>query len=104
MKKPRAKSSRQSPVDSRQSAAQVSEDQHEVEMMMMEKMLENLLTAQEAAELLGTNDSRIRQLIRDKRISAVKKGKEWIVYKPSLAKYVKTKSRKGRPSSNKPSL
>lgn len=79
-------------------AAKTNEEQHETEAMM-KLMMEDLLTAQEAAELLGTNDSRVRQLIRAKRIPAVKKGREWIIHRPSLAKYLKSKSRRGRPPS-----
>lgn len=66
---------------------------------MMKDMLKNLLTADEAAQMMGTNDSRVRQLIAEGRLVAVKKGKEWIIAKPSVERYLTTKSRRGRPPS-----
>lgn len=69
---------------------------NEVEMKMT-IMLEDLLTAREAAELLGTNASRVRQLVARGRIAAVKKGNLLIVDKSSVLEYLKTKSRRGRP-------
>jgi uncharacterized protein YaiL (DUF2058 family) len=102
MKKPRAKSSRQSPVASRQSAAQVSEDQHEVEMIV-DKMMNELCTVKQSAKILGVQVYQIHQLIEDKRIDAVQLDDWfWVVHKPSLFEYLKTKSRKGRPPSSKP--
>ncbi len=74
------------------------DDRRETEVMM-EEMMENLLTAQEAATILGTNDSNVRILCEQKRIAAVKKGFAWIIYKPSVEDYMRTKSRRGRPPS-----
>jgi hypothetical protein len=75
------------------------EEQNEIEAMM-EKMFRDLCTTAEAAEILGVKDRQIRVLISTKKISAVcLKNLGWVVYKPSLAKYSKTKSSRGRPPS-----
>lgn len=76
-----------------------SSDKKEIKAMM-EKMLRDLCTTAEAAEILGVKDRQIRVLISTNKISAVYlKNLGWVVYKPSLGKYSKTKSHRGRPPS-----
>lgn len=38
-----------------------------------------MLTAKQAAELLGVNDSRVRQLARSGQLKAVKQGRDWMI-------------------------
>ncbi len=66
----------------------------------MEEMLRNLCTTQQAAETLGVTQQHIRHLIDDGRIAAVHLGhRYWVVYRPSITKYKKRKSPRGRPPS-----
>ncbi len=46
-----------------------------------------LLTAQEAAEVLGVNDSRIRQLILAGQLPATKQGGHWILSEVDVYSY-----------------
>ena len=67
-------------------AAKKDERQSEIEMLM-EVMLEDLLTAKEAAKRYGKDDSHIRRLAIKGKIAAVKKGREWIVQRQSADSY-----------------
>lgn len=56
----------------------------------------------QAAEFLGVNDSRIRQLVRDKELPATKVGRDWIIERKALERYRKTlldrnQGKRGRP-------
>ncbi len=75
------------------------EPNNEIEVAM-KKMLEDLCTTSQAAELLGVKRRQILFLIKDKKIAAVHLGhRYWVVFKPSLTTYLKSKSRRGRPPS-----
>ncbi len=64
-----------------------------------ENTVMKLLTAKQAAEILGVHHSRVRVLIREGRLPAQKLGREWIIMEPDLKK---VKDRKpGRPQLNK---
>jgi len=56
------------------------------------------ITPNEAAELSGYHPEHLRELIREKKISAIKKGYAWWVDQKSLGAYLKAakKSRDGR--------
>jgi excisionase family DNA binding protein len=54
-----------------------------------------LLTAKQAAKILGVDDSRVRVLIREGRLPAQKIGRDWIIMEPDL-ELVKDR-RPGRP-------
>ena len=43
-----------------------------------------LLTAKQAAEILGVDDSRVRVLIREGRLPAQKVGRDWVIMEPDL--------------------
>jgi excisionase family DNA binding protein len=75
--------------------------QEEVEAMMV-KMLRDLCSISQAAEVLGVDVSHTRRLAESGRIAARKLEKTWVVYVPSLVKYRMTKSKRGRPPSGKP--
>jgi excisionase family DNA binding protein len=53
------------------------------------------VTTLEAAELSGYHPERIRELIRDRRIVAIKKGNAWWVDRASLVAYVKAAKQMG---------
>ena len=58
-----------------------------------------LLTAKQAAQILGVDSSRVRVLIREGRLPAQKIGRDWIILKPDLEL---VKNRKpGRPKKRK---
>jgi hypothetical protein len=64
------------------------------------KMTEELCTVKQAAKILGVSTQQVHVLINEKKIDAVQLD-EWfyVVHRPSLIKYLKTKSRRGRPPS-----
>ena len=43
-----------------------------------------LLTAKQAAEILGVHHSRVRVLIREGRLPAQKVGRDWVIMEPDL--------------------
>jgi excisionase family DNA binding protein len=58
-----------------------------------------LLTAKQAAEILGVHHSRVRVLIREGRLPAQKVGRDWVIMEPDLEL---VKDRKpGRPKKQK---
>jgi excisionase family DNA binding protein len=58
-----------------------------------------LLTAKQAAQILGVDSSRVRILIREGRLPAQKIGRDWIILEPDLEL---VKNRKpGRPKKQK---
>jgi excisionase family DNA binding protein len=62
------------------------------------------LTTEEAAQALGITQARIRQLILDGTLSAIKLGHEqygtWLVPEAEIEKYKQTRRKRGRPSKN----
>jgi excisionase family DNA binding protein len=58
-----------------------------------------LLTAKQAAQILGVHHSRVRVLIREGRLPAQKVGRDWVIMEPDLEL---VKDRKpGRPKKQK---
>jgi len=55
-------------------------------------MDDKILSTSEAAEILGVVDSRIRQLILNKEIPAVKFGRAWMIKASDLGEYQKKKT------------
>ena len=53
------------------------------------KMSIEWITTQEAAQLSGYHPERIRELIREQKIKAVKKGSAWWVDRKSLLAFLK---------------
>jgi len=66
--------------------------------------LTKYVTTKQAASMLGVNRFRIVQLLLDKRIKGIKLGHDWLVFAPSVEKYIETKSKRGRPPSGVPQL
>jgi hypothetical protein len=80
-------------------ASEKTEQTNEVEKMML-TALRDMCSVRRAAEILKVKPRQIRFLIDEHKIDAVKLDDWlWIVHIPSLNKYAKTKSRRGRPSS-----
>jgi excisionase family DNA binding protein len=59
------------------------------------------LTAKQAAEKLGVNDSRVRQLIKNRRLPAEKYGNLWLIDEADL-ELVKDRKPTGRPPKHPP--
>ncbi|MGI8468838.1 MAG: excisionase family DNA-binding protein [Pyrinomonadaceae bacterium] len=59
-------------------------------------MIKGYLTTQEAAEKLGVSGGRIRQLVAEKRLNAVKVGQTNLI-KESALKLAQDRKRAGRP-------
>ncbi len=66
--------------------------------------LSNYVTTARAAEILGVSSNHIRLLLGREKLKGVRLGHEWLVFVPSIEKYVKSKSTKGRPASSTPQL
>ena len=60
--------------------------------------MEKLLTTQEAGKILGVGRLRVRQLISEGRLPAIKIGRDWIISKDDLSKVANRKN--GRPRKN----
>ena len=58
-----------------------------------------MLTAKQAAEILGVHHSRVRVLIREGRLPARKIGRDWIIIESDL-EFVKVR-KPGRPKKQK---
>ncbi len=66
--------------------------------------LNQYVTTDQAAELLGVLPSSVNHLIYNHKIQGIKIGRDWLVFRPSLESYLETKSTKGRPPSKSPKL
>lgn len=63
------------------------------------------MTTAEAAKALGVNDSRVRQLIREDGLPALKVGRDWLIEPRALERWVRVKrkpKRMGRPLNQPP--
>ena len=56
-----------------------------------EAMMPKLYDTKEVARQLGVTDSRVRQLIADGRLGAVKVGRDWVISEDSLRAYERRK-------------
>ncbi len=65
----------------------------------MQLLMDDLITTQKAADLLGVLPKQVWNLLQAERLIGKKFGHDWIVYKPSVDDYLAGKSRKGRPPS-----
>ena len=70
----------------------------------MSKDLTKYVTTLEAAGLLGVIPTSVNHLLKNGKIKGQKKGHYWLVYVPSIEKYISTKSATGRPTSKLPQL
>ncbi len=65
-------------------------------MLLFFEMLEGFITTKEAAQILSVSEGRIRQLVADGRLPAVKVGQTNLV-KESDLELVRERKRTGRP-------
>lgn len=71
----------------------------------MSKDLTQYVTTRQAAEMLGVAPDHVNHLIRVGKLRGNKLGGwSWLVYVPSVQKYLETKSDRGRPTSKEPTL
>lgn len=66
--------------------------------------LAQYVTTKQAADMLGVIPTQINRLLLDGKLKGFKPGHDWLVYKPSVEEYFRTKSAKGKPPSKKPKL
>jgi len=57
------------------------------------------VTTKQAAQILGCNASRVRQLILSGRLHAKKHGRDWLMSKNTILKFARLERKSGRPSS-----
>ncbi len=77
------------------------EERYEAEMRDFER---NVISSQAAADLLGISQSRLAHLIQEGRFVAKRLGHDYAVYRPSCARYLRSRSGKGRPPKGKPKI
>lgn len=94
--KPTQKNTRASPLPQSVGEDPISKD--------LTKYADQYVTTRQAAEMLGVVTEHVNRLLIDRKIKGAKLGHSWLVFKPSIAKYLKTKSRAGRPTSAIPTL
>lgn len=70
----------------------------------MSKDLTQYVTTKQAAEMLGVTQNHVSLLIDRRKIRGTKIGFSWLVYVPSVQKYLETKAPSGRPTSKAPTL
>lgn len=73
----------------------VNTDQDEA----MSKDLTKYVTVLQAAEIMGVGRIQASYLVKNKKLRGIKMGRGWLVYIPSIEKYLETKSKRGRPAS-----
>ncbi len=64
--------------------------------------LSNYVTTRQAADILGVTQQHVALLIGRGKLQGTKLDYAWLVFRPSIEQYQKTKSAKGRPRSNPP--
>ncbi len=71
----------------------------------MESFERNVIGKAEAAELLGVTEDHVDELCRRGKIMCKRTGPHsWAIYRPSIKKYLRTKSAKGKPPSRAPKV
>ncbi len=63
------------------------------------KYADQYVTTKQAAEMFGVVTDHVNRLLIDRKLRGGKLGYSWLVYIPSVEKYRKGKSRRGRPPS-----
>jgi len=69
-----------------------------------EMNLSKYVTTKQAAVMLGVGQEHIRKLLSASKVKGIKLGHDWLVFAPSMEKYVETKSNRGRPRSRLPQM
>ena len=59
--------------------------------------LTDLITAAQAAEILGLSTERVSQLCKQGRIQAVKPGRDWVMARQTVEQFAKIDRPEGRP-------
>ena len=60
--------------------------------------LSDLITAAQAATILGLSKERVSQLCKQGRISAVKPGRDWVMSRQTVEAFGKIERPEGRPT------
>ena len=59
--------------------------------------LSDLITAAQAAEILGLSKERVSQLCKQGRLHAVKPGRDWVMSRQTVEQFAKIDRPEGRP-------
>ena len=70
----------------------------------MSDSLSDYVTTKEAAALLGIRVDSVIHLLAADRLRGKKIGNTWLVYKPSIEEYYRTKAASGQPATGTPKL
>ena len=74
------------------------------ENTFMSEILKDYCDTRTAADLLGIRIESVIRLIKEERLNGVQIGKSWMVYKPSIEEYYRTKAASGHPAAGTPKL
>ena len=69
---------------------------------VMARDLTKYVTTSKAAEMLGSKPRNVQRLLEQGRIKGIKPAHDWMVFIPSITKYLESKSNRGRPTSGTP--
>ena len=58
--------------------------------------MDEFITTSEAARLIGCNDSRVRQLARDKKVVGRRVGRDWLIDRASAQRWADSDRKPGR--------
>jgi excisionase family DNA binding protein len=92
-------SKQKKPRQSAREAKSVTTVTPESEDEPMSTDLKQYVTTRQAADMLGVITTSVNHLLADGRLKGKKIGNYWLVYKPSIEKYIETKTPTGRPPS-----
>ena len=70
----------------------------------MSELLKDYCTTTEAAALLGIKVNSVNHLIASGKLIAQQVGRTWLVFKPSIEEYYRTKAASGQPATGTPKL
>ena len=69
----------------------------------MSRDLSQYVNTEDAAKMLGVKKRNVQRLIKERRVKWIQPGgHDFLVFIPSIEKYLETKSKRGRPPSGSP--
>lgn len=70
----------------------------------MSEILKDYVSTQIAADMLGIRLDSVIHLLASGRLKGEKIGRSWLVFKPSIEEYYRTKAPSGQPATGTPKL
>ncbi|MCG3140694.1 MAG: hypothetical protein HDKAJFGB_01810 [Anaerolineae bacterium] len=70
----------------------------------MSEIFKDFCTTAEAADLLGIRTNSVNHLIARGKLKGQQVGRTWLVFKPSIEAYYRSKAASGQPARRKPKI